>query len=286
MILNHIKYVWCKKDPDNYKYVLDYFAHTVQFPTKKVGTALVLISKQGAGKNIILDFTNDYIYGISGVTVDKIEQLTGRFNSTLENKLFIVCNELSDDTNKKRKNSDVLKSLITDKKKLIERKGIDTYEIDDFANYFFLSNNLNCLRIDNDDRRYAVLELSDKRCKDTDYFKKLGKTLNQDTANHFYTYLLQRDISSFDSLKDLPKTEIKKEIQDTFISPVVHFVLSNEWNGSKIECKILYDKYKSYCESHGFQYVDSTNSFGKNIRDYVVKKESNGNTYYTRKCGV
>ena len=53
-LLLHLSQIWCRGDDDALDYLLNWLAHMVQFPGRKVGTAVVVRSRQGGGKNIII----------------------------------------------------------------------------------------------------------------------------------------------------------------------------------------------------------------------------------------
>lgn len=54
--LKHVHDVICNEDEELYEYVLNWFAYIVQNPCGKTGTVLLLIGKQGTGKNVLSMF--------------------------------------------------------------------------------------------------------------------------------------------------------------------------------------------------------------------------------------
>ncbi len=68
----------------------------MQIPYKKIGIAILLKSKQGAGKNIIWEFIADFMIGKKySLVVGDIDRLLGRFNTIVENKILTICDEIS-----------------------------------------------------------------------------------------------------------------------------------------------------------------------------------------------
>ena len=64
LILNHIKEVYCSDCEESYEYFLDLLYFIIKYPEKPLGVATFIYSKnQGSGKNIILDFLQEFVFG-------------------------------------------------------------------------------------------------------------------------------------------------------------------------------------------------------------------------------
>lgn len=59
LFLNHIRYVWCASDLE-FRYVMKWFAHIIQFPHKKTGTLLAIVGREGDGKTFV-SFSTDFV---------------------------------------------------------------------------------------------------------------------------------------------------------------------------------------------------------------------------------
>ena len=122
-ILWHIKHIWCKNKNDLYNYIINWLAHWMQFPYKKIGVAILLKSKQGSGKNIIWEWIGDYIIGRQySLVLGDIDRLFTRFNVIMENRLLTILDEISSYGGAYKSNNK-LKNLITQNEIVIERKG-------------------------------------------------------------------------------------------------------------------------------------------------------------------
>lgn len=119
LVLNHFREVIADGNDAYYQYVLNWFAHAFQRPNRKVGTMLVWQGGQGAGKNIILDWIGEQIFGPMYCALNNLEQLTQKFNSFQIGKLFIVLNEIQSHGGSFR-DADKLKSIVTDKERMAE----------------------------------------------------------------------------------------------------------------------------------------------------------------------
>jgi hypothetical protein len=236
-LLQHIKEIWCCGDEERYKYVMCWFASMIQRPEIKVGTAILLKSRPGRGKNIVVDFIGKKLLGKQLYAYcNDIEQVIGRFNGILMNKLLTCCDEISNYGGAHRSN-DKLKSLITEEQINIEHKGMEMITIDDRNRYIFLTNNDWPIKVEPGDRRYVCLELDSTKKLGHDYYDALADELDTpDCARHFFHYLAQLDISRWRHQK-IPMTELKQELKENSIPAPIQFLkdcLSGDWKNPEI----------------------------------------------------
>jgi phage/plasmid-associated DNA primase len=124
-------------------------------------TALIIIGEQGTGKNKF--FTNVISKSFGRYCIsneNNISNIIDRFNSIIENKILIICNELQSINNAKHLKTDGLKSLRTENEINIEFKYINTRKIQNVSYFIFVSNNLLPINIESSDRRYIVYKIS------------------------------------------------------------------------------------------------------------------------------
>ena len=110
--------------------------------TTEARSILVLKSTlQQCGKNIITDFIGDKVLGphLHFATSD-LEKILGRFNSAIQARKLIVMNETGMSSGDWHRFNGHLKSLITEGMVTIERKGLKSKRLDDFAGYMVTSN--------------------------------------------------------------------------------------------------------------------------------------------------
>lgn len=269
-ILFHIKEIFCSGNEEYYNYFIHWLADLVQRPDKKIGTAIVLQSPQGAGKNIFFDWFNNYVIGASqSTTIQSLELIVGKFNSVLENKMLIIVNEIC---SKKRmvEQFEIMKTLITDTTQQIERKGLDPIRYDSYTRFVFCSNSEKPVHIEETDRRYFVLKFDKPTFPN--YFTTLATVLTQDTANHFYTYLMNLDLASID-LRVIPMTEGKQELIDLSTPKDILFIKEHYWN-DYLPTQTVYDAYVLWCERNGHQKRSTKEWFSKNISKYLEYKKT------------
>ena len=138
----------------------------------------------------------------------------------------------------------------------IECKGLEPKTIKDFARYIILSNHDVPLRIEMGDGRIVCLDVS-SRCKENmEYFKCLGKILdNPNTPGVFMNYLFKRNLSDWIS-QNISNMKMRAEIMQDQLPNSIQFIIdhTSSWPVEKIDrpyCTNLYQEYITWCENNG-----------------------------------
>ena len=266
-ILHHMKVVLCKGNNEMFQYVLNLWKLILL--GKKTGIGLGITGIQGCGKSTIIEYFGTQIIGEKYYAyVQSLEDLTNKFSSLRCMKSFIVVDEIdtwSGDT----KTANKLKSMLTQTKTKLENKNKDPINIDDFANFAFISNFENFLRVEGkNDRRYLIQEADSCKTGNKKYFNKLNIDLGSNPLNRkltkqekihstkvaktFFHYLMNRDLTDFDT-RDIPQTEILKDMKQE-CSPVI---VSYVWkvlqaivksNTKQLRVSDLFIKYEDFCK--------------------------------------
>lgn len=204
-ILDHIKYI-CNEEEKVYNYVLDWVSHIIQKPNRKTETSLVIYShKHGVGKNVFTEILQEIFNGYVLSDV-KLDNLVGKFNSSLKAKLLIIADEVSPSA---KELNDTLKNMITRKEINIEYKGKESIKMKDTANYIFTTNNELAFKVSEEDRRYCLIECPTVK-KDADYFDILYKLIDDDSIiKQLFNFFLTRDITNI-NIRNIPLTKYKK----------------------------------------------------------------------------
>lgn len=200
--LDHLLYVICAGDRIVFKYLLQWMAHLFQRPDVKPNVAIVLKSVEGTGKGAMADPLLN-ILGIHGNKTNGANAIAGRFNSVMGGRLLIV----ADEVDLTRKDVfDKLKSIITEPTVNLERKGLEIEPIANYCRLIFASNHIKVLNAGIRERRYLVLEPSDAKAQDADYFTELWSWIRDGGSAKLLHYLLHVDISDFNAYK-CPQTK-------------------------------------------------------------------------------
>ena len=190
-ILAHIRDVWCGGDVAQFEYVLRWMALLVQKPWIKPEVALVLKSKEGTGKTIIVEMLLD-IFGLHGFTTAQKDQVAGRFNGHLFDKVLVVLEEafFAGDPAAVA----AAKALVTNPKLGYEAKGKDAFSAPNYAHVITLTNNEWAVPAGADARRWMVLDISEARMGDHAYFHELSAERDNGGTAAFLDYLMKVDL--------------------------------------------------------------------------------------------
>ena len=159
------------------------------------------------------------IYGEdAGLIPSSTDQVLGRFNDALVRVVYIFLDEVT--FHGDRKAADTLKTLATTDRYSIEPKGLPIIKVPIGVNLWMATNHPAAAYIEEKDARYWVLEPSEHRIGDHDYFTRVLKEINSGGREPFAHLLLNRDVSKFAPMRDVPKNNAaKREMIKAAINP-------------------------------------------------------------------
>ncbi|MEZ2417669.1 bifunctional DNA primase/polymerase [Luteibacter sp. RCC_6_2] len=199
----HIRDNVCGGDSAVDEYVMNWLAHLVQKPHQPPGVAIILRGRQGSGKGVFAKILGD-MFGEHYLPLQKGDHLTGKFNSHLACKVLVYADEaffVGD-----REAEPALKAMLTEETFLMEAKGFDAVQIRNCAHVIMASNDDWIVPASHDQRRYCVIDVSDRYKNDALYFDPIFAQMREagGTAGMLHD-LLRRDISEFRPVK-FPQT--------------------------------------------------------------------------------
>lgn len=145
-------------------YFINWLSYIIDTKSK-TGTAIILRGIQGTGKGVLWENIIQYLIGEKYTHEISNEALNSRFNGELENKLFVLANEIKGDFRDGNNIYEKLKVYITDPMIRFEDKQIKARMIKNFFNMLIFSNNSTPLQIQGNDRRYTVYETKNRTLK-------------------------------------------------------------------------------------------------------------------------
>lgn len=271
----HARYVICDGDPANFEFLWKWMARLVQKPHKLGEIAPILLGGQGTGKNTFVDALGK-ILGGHYLPLDNISQLLGKFNFHLKNAVLIHGNEALWGGN--RKDIGTLKSIITEKDKIIEGKGKDVIVVPNFTHLILSSNEDWPVHMDRDDRRFFVLKVSDIHKEDKTYFKEIHDELQNGGLEALLFELLQENISEFNH-REPPQTDAALKIKLTSTTSSERYIFevlkvgcfdlgnaapSESWPANDKRKQSVYADYILWCENEG-ETKQTSALFGKAV---------------------
>lgn len=280
LFLDLIRDGFCARNDDYFEYVLSWLAHLVQKPAERPGTAVAIVSHQGAGKGTFIEVLSAMIGELNCSGDISNKDLTGGFNSKIANKLLINLNEATFSGNHEQ--VEFMKKLITDPTFRCEYKGLESFDAPNFSRLIVTTNNTNWGRLDADDRRYLILEPAKDFPADPDFFGRLRTAMfEQGGVANLMHFLEERDISGwrasklparttgFDTLEDslTSRSEIKFFYElagNGYVEMPLHLANDKKmapWNeapeggavircGSDVKFADLYAAYCAYCDEN------------------------------------
>lgn len=216
MFKEHILENVCANDETLYNWFMAFFAHMFQFPGDRPRVCLVLKGEKGTGKNAIVERIGAMI-GNAAIVLASPKFLKANFNSIMEQKLLVTLDEAFWSGDKSI--DGVLKSLVTDERRLIERKGEEAYVTKVYDRIVILGNEERIVNATGDDRRWAVFEIGNGRRKQAKWFAEMRKGLETDGGNELLMrYFLDFDLSKVD-LDTVPETAALNEQKEHSAGP-------------------------------------------------------------------
>ena len=289
LILSHIREVYCNNDQVSYDYFLDLLYYIIKYPERPLEVATFIYSKsQGSGKNIILNFLQDYVFG-SNITyyTTGLESILCAHNHLLKNKKIVIVDELASSSDNFVGNFDKFKSMMTGPTISINPKGVNQYNIKNVLSWFLISNHDDCIRVEATDRRYFCLSVSEQYIGNKQYFKSLADTFTQENGNIFYSYLLHRGDTRDVNIRIPPMNAFKKSIISKGWSSSIRFLfeIKDKERGispTEVTTSDLYNEYKQWAfDNH--EKVKSSTKFFTDINCSITKSKTRTGAIYDLK---
>jgi hypothetical protein len=215
LFLEHLKVVICSGSDLQSEYFLNWLALMVQHPGKLPEVAIGLLSGQGTGKGLFMQYLGR-LFGRHYKHITDKNHLLGNFSGHLHDAVLVFADELSWTGNKS--DAGILKALITEPTRIMEKKFADAIQVKNCTHLIFASNEVWAIPAESTDRRYCVLGVSDCKKGDHAYFYDLAVEMNAGGPSGLLATLQQRDISSFKP-SDFPKTSVRTEQQLQSLPP-------------------------------------------------------------------
>jgi Mesyanzhinovviridae DNA primase len=203
----HISEVICSANADLEDYLMAWMAAAVQHPEQAAEVAVVLRGRQGTGKGV---FAREFgrLFGQHFVHVSNAKHLTGNFNAHLQDAVVVFADEAFGTGNRAAEST--LKMLITEPTIPIEAKGRDIVMVKNVIHLILASNHEWIVPAGLDDRRFCVLDVSDKHARDHAYFAALIGQMQSGGDAAMLHDLMRFDYSDID-LRRPPVTEALRE---------------------------------------------------------------------------
>lgn len=219
MVKGHIAHLL--PDESEQQLVINYLAHNIQHPGKKLQWAIILQGVQGDGKSFFAEMMGKLL-GQSNCRTISVESLDEKFTAWAEGNCMVFIEELKLDNYRKYETLNKLKPYITNTTVSVRKMRTDAYEAVNTTNYFALTNFKDALPIDDNDRRYCVLfsqwqskeALNNWKASNPNYYPKLYEAMRSG-AGELLDWLASHTIpNEFLELTVAPETRAKATMVD------------------------------------------------------------------------
>ncbi len=273
-LLDHIKNIWCSGSEEHYKFVLNWICNVFHFRQNKTG--LYLKSGQGTGKGTITNFLLD-ILGNIGCSTQKKKVVTD-WNEQLSGKVLFVIEEIGFNGPSEWKTfSGILKTYISEPKIAVEDKGKSIYTIDNYLNVI-INSNFKAINVETDDRRWCVLDISNDRKGDIEYFTKLNSyTIKDDVKICFYKYFEEMEVPK--CYIPPPITNSKIDIINDNLDPVLKFIKNNYLLQKQSINTTLKDLFNEFYTSFDGDKKYTIIKFNKILREHFINIDMNNKIF-------
>ena len=300
----HVREVVCgttqsSKYQEGFEYLLDWLSHIIQRPHIKSGKCPVLISQQGSGKGTLIKILSR-ILGEKKVfqSVKPEKDVYGDFNPMMEKAMLVNIDE--PECAKTEAFESTIKNFITEPTMVINDKFVKSHVIKSYHRFIFTTNKADGgIKVEEGDRRFFILRMSDKHKGDMKYWDEWEKILSDPDPSGFktiYDWLARRDIGDF-MQKATPKTVYQKNLERSNRTPLEcwleHLVRTWMIDGGGDDKRVLtmtgteaLAVYLDFCETQGIplkNYKTSAGGLSQLISNHDVGRFATGDVYATRK---
>lgn len=194
--------------------IVRWLAQRIQRPEQLPGWHILLVAEsvQGTGRNWIARLLKSILveYVVEALPLKRI--LDGSFNSELDRALIGVVDEIREGGSDYWKHAEEMKSFLSEKTRVINKKYRAPYEIQNYLGVMMFSNHIDALPIDQYDRRFYVA-MCTTAPKDSDYFDLIYDALKDPlTLRSIYETLMQIDLRGFVIEGRAPLSDVKREM--------------------------------------------------------------------------
>ncbi len=160
-------------------YLLNWLS-TILNTAEKTKTAPVLKGIQRTGKGIFATRIIEYAMHEANCFIATNSNLADKFNTYLEDKLFITFDEVKGEFKTQNDTGNTIKQIVSEDKLSIRAMNTNPYMITSYANCIFLSNDDLPIPMDQSDGRFTIIETKSRKLID------VAKTdLNMSTTHEF-----------------------------------------------------------------------------------------------------
>lgn len=219
VFLDHVAFVFQSEREQNI--LLDVIAFMIQYPGEKIHWMLIIVGKAGIGKSYF-QYVLQLQLGAKNISLPSNDQIREQYSGWQKNCQLVIVEELMGSDRRDLVNK--LKPWITQRETVIREMHREGYVHPNRFNMIAFTNHENALPIDQDDRRFCVLQ-SLVLPKDEEYYERLFSwTAMPENIAALSYYLKNRDLKKFNAKGHAPMTDAKSLMIGLSIDPFEEWV--------------------------------------------------------------
>lgn len=278
--------------PKMFNCIINYLSKIVNVGSSHM--CLVLLGRMGVGKSSICELLANLVGKDEKQYYNKFEdinQLMNKFNADMMTSIITAIEELPTNAGSYHEVHSKLKTLITEKITIYEKKGIDRFKGKSNNNFVLMTNGINPVPITEDNRRFIVCQVNEVERNNSCYFVRMKKQINEKIEELRYFFKDYPYIDDINSIRPITETEkdliaLNQDITTRYIDEM-DYIFEEEFKEGKVEYDNVYQNYVEYCRTEGKKhlaksyfsiYLKRTGYYDvKRIRDFYVQS-----TFITR----
>ncbi len=275
VLLDHMRNNICHGDAVLFQWLFGWFAHMMQRPRERIGTALIFRGRMGAGKSIVGEFMGSLIASHYFLVGDA-RYITGNFNAHMASCLLLQAEEAVWAGDKAAEGR--LKDLVTAEIQMIEQKSIDPIRLKNFVRLIMTSNEDWVVPAGKDERRFAVFDVHPRCAQNHEYFREMRAEMDNGGREALLADLLAFDLSTV-NLRQIPMTAALLEQKFRSLDTVENWWLERLMDGTtrrggsewvrEVPVDGLFDDYIATAEKIGVKRKTEKISFGMKLAKIV-----------------
>ena len=185
----------CREREDIAQMLEHWMARGLFKQTERVRYAVFLVSHtKGLGKGILCNILSELYGRHLSVNVNGLGGVVGRFQASLKGRMLVSVAETVDRGDNNRFSAcEALKPLITEDFVTIEQKYRDAISVENYMRFVFSSNHLDGLPIDQNERRFLVINAASTKPFSSDFYADLsGLARTEEGLSDIAAYLQER----------------------------------------------------------------------------------------------
>jgi hypothetical protein len=278
LFLTHLRDNLCWGEEAYYQWLLGWMAFAVQHPDTPPGSAIVLQGEEGTGKSFFAKQFGE-LFGQHFKQVTDTKHLTGSFNAHLRDCVLLFADEAFYAGDKSQDGR--LKTIITEERMQVERKGYDVEQVRNNIHLIMASNDNWVVPAGKNSRRYFVLRVSNNQANNGNYFKKIQDQLQDGGYAALLRMLLEYDLTTWNR-QVVPITPALRDQQRRSLDPLSAWWYMRLTEGAleagiegwptEVEQQSLYQEFRVFSNQIGQRYIRAA-EFYTDIKVFGIRDD-------------